>query len=606
MQNIDPIFNSENLRNKCHELNNVLQRSIAKKEILQNEELLLTKKIIEAKNRLEVKDKVKEILNILQNKTQKKTMDIYSDLLTCMVHDVLPKNEGEKVDFQLTSKRGKPNLDIFIEVGKEEHEDVYYGRGGSLANIISTGLRYVVLSRTKNRCFMLLDEADCWLNSYSIPRFSKTISDISRKIGIQTLSISHKSSDFYNGRIIKLTKNPKTKKVSADVIKDPEDNNEFDKNSNYDDDINKTNFIENIGIKKIKLKNFMSLENIEIPLSPTMNVIVGENDIGKSAIFTAISTFVENKGNNSMITHGKSYFEIEFIIEDDISLKMTYKKKGAKKTKYEMTIPGEKTISEENGQSLPEFIDECLAIRSIDGINIQLAHQKNPVFMIGPDTTSSQRAELLSLGRESDNIQKMINKHGEEVKIDSKTVKEDGQKILKIKSVLEKINNIELIDSKLQNLIKSIDKIKEIEEESEYLNNIDKKIINIDKQLSALSSVLKVIKPEINNLPDDNNDKLISHGIKLNKIFKEINIINKIINLEKPVLNKDKSLFNDVDYENNLSQKIKKILNDLKDNEREINESSLKIKNCKEENLNFLNKIGNICPLCEQSLNHKH
>lgn len=606
MQSIDPIYNSENLKNKCYELNNILQRSIAKKEILQNEELFLTKKIIEAKNKLEVKDRVKEILNELQNKTQKKTMDIYSDLLTCMVHDVLPKNKNEKVDFQLTSKRGKPNLDIFIKVGEDEFEDVYSGRGGSLVNIISTGLRFVVLSRTKNRRFMLLDEADCWLNNESIPRFSKTISDISKKVGIQTLSISHKNPDFYNGRIIELTRNKKTKRVSAKIIKDPKDNDEFLNNSDYDNDINKTNFIENIGIKKIKLKNFMSLENVEIPLSPTMNIIVGEVDIGKSAIFTAISTFVENKGNNSMITHGKDHFEIEFIIEDNISLKMIYKKKGAKKTKYEMTIPGEKTISEENGQSLPDFIDECLAIRSIDGINVQLAHQKNPVFMIGPDTTSSQRAELLSLGRESDNIQKMINKHGEEVKNDSKTVKEDGKRILQIKSVLEKLNNIETIDSKLKNMINSIEEIKKIEEESEKIENIYNKINNIEKQLKILNNITNIKKPEINEFQDDNNDKLISHGIKLNKIYKQIDVISKINNIEKPILNKDESLFNDVDYERNLSQKIKNILTDIKNNEKEIIEINLNIDNCKKENLNFLNKIGNICPLCKQSLNHKH
>ena len=606
MQKHDPILNSENLKNKCHNLNNLLQRSIAKKEILVKEELLLTKNIIESKNRLEVKDEVKNALNVLQNETQKKTMDTYSDLLTYMVHDVLPKNEDEKIDFQLTSKRGKPNLDIFVKVGEDEFEDVYYGRGGSLVNIISTGLRFVVLSRTRNRRFMLLDEADCWLNNESVPRFSKTISDLSRKIGIQTLSISHKNPDFYNGRVIELTRNKKTKRVSAKIIKDPEDNDEFLNNSDYDDDINKTNFIENIGIKKIKLKNFMSLENVEIPLSPTMNVIVGEVDIGKSAIFTAISTFVENKGNNSMITHGKDHFEIEFIIEDDISLKMIYKKKGAKKTKYEMTIPGEKTISEENGQSLPDFIDECLAIRSIDGINIQLAHQKQPVFMIGPETTSSQRAELLSLGRESDYIQKMINKHGEEVKKDSKVVKEDGQKILKIKNVLEKIDNIESIDLKLKEIINSIDEISKMEEETEYLETIGKKIKNINDQLNVLKEIKNIEKIELKTLPNDNNDQLISDGISLKNMFSKINILKNIKNIEKPIINNNSELLNSAEYESNLGNKISDIFNNIKKIENEMEISNKEIENCKKDNTIFLEKIGNMCPLCKQKLNHKH
>lgn len=41
-------------------------------------------------------------------------------------------------------------------------------------------------------------------------------------------------------------------------------------------------------IKKITIKNFKSIENLEIVCNENFNVIIGENNIGKTTIFEAI------------------------------------------------------------------------------------------------------------------------------------------------------------------------------------------------------------------------------------------------------------------------------------------------------------------------------
>ncbi len=41
-------------------------------------------------------------------------------------------------------------------------------------------------------------------------------------------------------------------------------------------------------IKSIDIRNFKSFENITILLNPKTNIIIGENNIGKSSLFEAI------------------------------------------------------------------------------------------------------------------------------------------------------------------------------------------------------------------------------------------------------------------------------------------------------------------------------
>lgn len=41
-------------------------------------------------------------------------------------------------------------------------------------------------------------------------------------------------------------------------------------------------------IKLIELKNFKGFEDIQIPLNEKINIIIGENNAGKSSIFEAI------------------------------------------------------------------------------------------------------------------------------------------------------------------------------------------------------------------------------------------------------------------------------------------------------------------------------
>lgn len=599
----NPNNNESMIKMKQEKISKDIEKLKNKREFLIEREAKIVSNMLRAKDRLSIKEDIKNELDLLQNKTQEKSIGLFTKLLSNMVHDVMPKNKDQNVFFNLTTKRGKPNLDIMMQVDHNKFEDVNSGRGGSLTNVISTGLRYVTLSRTKNRRFMLLDEPDCWLEDNAVPRFAKVVSDISRKVGIQTIAISHKNPDFYNSRMIKIYRD-EDGDVKAKVIQEAKEDNYID-NNEYDD-INRTSLMDDIGIKRIKIKNYMSLSNIDVELSPTMNMIVGENDIGKSAFFSAIRSFVDNECNESMIQHDKDFFSVEMEIEDGIVIKLIHKRKGQKKTTYQMIMPDGETISEDNGRDVPDFISDALAIKTIDGINIQLAHQKTPVFMIGPDITSSKRAELLSLGRESDYIQKMINLYNEDTKEDALIIKNGQKELDEIRISIETLEPIIDIEKSNNEMINNFESISILKSKEESLISILETIESNQEALLNLDKLKTIVVPNRNNI--DINDlnilsKIMETGLSIKKnndIINKANKISQIVTPIAPTIRNDNERFES--EINMISESNERIDSGRKKYKNEI----ATIKEIEKEKDLFISEVGGICPLCNNNIKHEH
>lgn len=90
-------------------------------------------------------------------------------------------------------KRGAATVEFSIERDGYD-EDVLRGQGGSVANILSIGLRMFALTtldEAKHRRFLVLDEQDCWLRPDLVPRLVKIVHDAGQALGFQVLMISH-------------------------------------------------------------------------------------------------------------------------------------------------------------------------------------------------------------------------------------------------------------------------------------------------------------------------------------------------------------------------------------------------------------------------------
>lgn len=680
---------------------------IIKKDILLSELIALnttkknlTKQFLEkrnevekAKKRIDLEPELKQILEEFQRKEQEKLVGVNQNLLTAILQDVIKNdNEERKVVLDIFTERGMPALGIYIEKNNQGVlEDVYNGTGGAVANILSLGLRSIALIQSKKRRFLILDEGDCWIKPEIIPDFIQVIKQLSEKLHIQILVISHHDESLLQGiehRLI-LEKDYTTNKIKTSW-------------SNGDIPIWEE---KDEGIRSIYLENFQSHSSTYIPLSKTVTLLTGVNDLGKSTIVNALRAVFYGQADDTNIKH----FEEQTKVSVDFGDKTLFwerKLKGKPKEIYTLIDqdngfenPLHKT---ESARETPEWLEKETGIGLIDGFDIQLGHQKKPVFLL--DEPASKKAKALSIGDESNYVQKMINNSKEDLTLSRSIVKkgeEEMEKCYRLLRIYEKYNDkfldlenkITEVYNEMINILEQNEKFLFIQQEIKRLENTKNLIVkfqnnllenkkneeNLELNYNNLNNIsisllknnllnylrsslltnekFEKIKKDYNkemdfqikqldvknimsvvnlyqkynlfNIYEEKNKDLFHfNSLKenlennINMLFKpfsknEINKINLNFNNIKLLqkLNKIEDIKSKIDEENNLlnfqidKEKINvKIINifiNKKNEKNEINEKTKLVSNEIKEN-NFKIKSFNICPLCEQHIEHQH
>lgn len=140
---------------------------------------------------LTVAPKVTDALDALSQQLFEQLVGILEEKLTIALQEVL--EQPIKLRADTSFKYNQLSVDFYIERGGE-HEDIMEGQGGSVANILSVGLRMFALTtldEAKHRRFLVLDEQDCWIKPELVPRLVKIVHDAGVALGFQIIMISH-------------------------------------------------------------------------------------------------------------------------------------------------------------------------------------------------------------------------------------------------------------------------------------------------------------------------------------------------------------------------------------------------------------------------------
>lgn len=140
---------------------------------------------------LAISERVSDALEALNQQLFKELLTVVEEKLTIALQEVLdqPISLHAEVEF----KRGSSAVDFWVKRNGNK-EDVYRGQGGSVANVLSVGLRMFALTtldESEHRRFLVLDEQDCWLRPDLVPKLVKIIRDAGRALGFQVLMVSH-------------------------------------------------------------------------------------------------------------------------------------------------------------------------------------------------------------------------------------------------------------------------------------------------------------------------------------------------------------------------------------------------------------------------------
>lgn len=140
---------------------------------------------------LGIADKVTDALELLSQRLFKELLGVVEKKTTIALQEILEQPIRLRADAEF--KRGAANVDFWID-REGNREDVYRGQGGSVANILSVGLRLFALTTldpAQHRRFLVLDEQDCWLRPDLVPKLVKIVQEAGKALGFQVIMISH-------------------------------------------------------------------------------------------------------------------------------------------------------------------------------------------------------------------------------------------------------------------------------------------------------------------------------------------------------------------------------------------------------------------------------
>lgn len=138
-------------------------------------------------------------------------------------------------------------------------------------------------------------------------------------------------------------------------------------------------------LKRIVLENFQSHRQTEITLAPTVTVLIGESDQGKSAVVRALRWLFYNKPKGAdFLRVGAERCRVAVEFEDGLTI---VRERRGRTNRYEIRQPGRDPYVEEGfGREVPAAVQELTEIHplKLEGVSFELhvAHQLDPPFLL--------------------------------------------------------------------------------------------------------------------------------------------------------------------------------------------------------------------------------
>jgi len=358
------------------------------------------------------------------------------------------------VKFELTTSRGLPALNIRIARLMQlpdgrvttYHEDIMEGTGGSVANVLSAGLRVSSILRSGLRPFCIMDEPDCWLKPTRVEAFTGVLCQLADEVGMQMLCISHHDPELIDPRayVLRLAGNP----LTVQPVNPDQDPRHAWKNP---DGSVKPGFTE------LRLVDFESHVDTVIPLSPRMNLLTGENNTGKTAAVRGFKALALTGAGDDVIRHGQDRARVE-VRQSDGSMIAWERRGPAVKNAHRQVWqlwpagaaePARETPAEDDAP--PSWVRDMLNIRMIgpdEDIDPQIGSQKEPIFLL--NRKPSERAKILVAGREAEAVEVIADRWRRLLRHDREAVRSGETEVARLRTRIAALDKVLEVHARLK------------------------------------------------------------------------------------------------------------------------------------------------------------
>lgn len=370
--------------------------------------------------RLSWQPEVRQVLEVLQHREHQRSVGAYEQLLSALLQDVLP--DPRELVMDLHSHGGLPALNLFLRKGSvgQPTESILDGAGGSVANVLSAGLRAIAVIRSGRRRFLVLDEGDCWISPDLAPRFAEVIQQMAVELKVQVLMISHHPEHRFPMLKHRLRLEKQSDGLSAQWAPDSE-------LPTWEPDQK--------GIRSITLEDFQSHRYTHFPMAPGVTMLCGENNLGKSSVVTALRAVFLNQSNDTVIRHHQKSAQVTVDFGPEHVLRWQRHAKGKVKETYRhfsAALGADQAIHASDGaKTSPDWLEPTFGIGLIDDLDVQIRHQKKPIFLL--DQPSTVQAKALAIGQDAGHVQAMMAIDKREC-LDARNALKQGEKTLERQS----------------------------------------------------------------------------------------------------------------------------------------------------------------------------
>jgi hypothetical protein len=412
-----------------------LARLEGRRDALRIRRERLTREIELAKGRLAVKDEVEAFIEAVHGSASRRSLSAFETLLTALVQEVLP---GEKpVALDLSTERGLASLDICVRRADGSLEDVLEDNGGALTNVVGMALRLIAVVKADVARFLALDEADCWIAPDRVSSFYRVLEDGAARLGVQCLAVSHHDLSQFSGKfhIARIVGEP----VSGVVVQSSDTSAAWDE--------------AQPGLRFIRLFNVQAYKDATLPLSPGVNALIGPNNRGKSTFIRALRAVFYGEARDSLVRAGAKAASVEIGVAGNRVLRFTRQPRRSPVNIWSLheadgSIVDERGMRyETGGRVVPDWVADLIRIRKVEDLDVHIAHQKFPVFLLGE--TPSRRSAVLSIGQEAGYIRDMLVIHRERCRRDSDLMRNGERELIALGETLDGLKELDLLKEKL-------------------------------------------------------------------------------------------------------------------------------------------------------------
>jgi len=296
-------------------------------------------------------------------------------------------------------------------------------------------------------------------------------------------------------------------------------------------------------IKSLRLKNFQSHKNTFIEFDEGVNVIIGENDSGKSSILRAVNLVINNRpaGEDFRSAWGGDT-EVSLDIGDQLISRIRTDKENS------YTLKGIKEPFKAFGRGVPDIIKKHLNISPVN-----LAFQLDRPFLL--EESFADVAKFYNKIVNIDIIDKTISNIASilrEEKTSFKTKKQQeenlNEKLKEYEWIADAENQLSNLEQAQQNINKTrndwsklcglINDLKDLEKEKNELNKITKfenillglinKTVKIDELKNDCENFISLIKElHFLQMKADKLNQLLQHKNQVNSLIEKLNDIKK-------------------------------------------------------------------------------